>query len=109
MADDRCHERCMIARHWRGLVKRDRAEAYVEHLQSQTLPQLVHLAGFLDAKVLRRDLPQGVEFLVVTFWESLDAIRSFAGTDVESAVVPPKAREMMIEYDSKARHYEVVD
>ncbi|HEV8332325.1 MAG TPA: antibiotic biosynthesis monooxygenase [Steroidobacteraceae bacterium] len=99
----------MIARHWRGLVKRERADAYVEHLQSQTLPQLVQLAGFHDARVLRRDLPQGVEFLVVTIWESLDSIRAFAGTDVESAVVPPEARDMMIEYDRKARHYEVVD
>ena len=99
----------MIARHWRGLVKRERADAYVEHLQSQTLPQLVQLAGFHDARVLRRDLPQGVEFLVVTIWESLDSIRAFAGNDVESAVVPPEARDMMIEYDRKARHYEVVD
>lgn len=99
----------MIARHWRGLVKRERADAYVEHLQSQTLPQLVQLAGFHDARVLRRDLPQGVEFLVVTIWESLDSIRAFAGNDVESAVVPPEARDMMIEYDRSARHYEVVD
>lgn len=99
----------MIARHWRGLVKRERADAYIEHLQSETLPQLVQLAGFLDAKVLRRHVPQGVEFLVVTIWASLDAIRAFAGNDVESAVVPPKARDMMIEYDRKARHFEVVD
>jgi heme-degrading monooxygenase HmoA len=99
----------MIARHWRGLLKRERADAYVEHLQSETLPQLVQLAGFLDAKVLRRDLPQGVEFLVVTIWASLDAIRAFAGADAENAVVPPKARDMMIEYDAKARHYDVVD
>jgi heme-degrading monooxygenase HmoA len=99
----------MIARHWRGLVKRERADAYVEHLQSKTLPQLVQLAGFHDARVLRRDLPQGVEFLVVTIWESLDAIRAFAGNDVERAVVPPEARDMMIEYDRAARHYEVVD
>ena len=99
----------MIARHWRGLVKRDGAAAYVEHLQSETLPQLVQLAGFHDAKVLRRDLPQGVEFLVVTIWESLDSIRAFAGNDVENAVVPPKASDMMIEYDRQARHYDVVD
>ena len=99
----------MIARHWRGLVKRERADAYVEHLQSQTLPQLVQLAGFHDARVLRRELPQGVEFLVVTIWESLDSIRAFAGNDVESAVVPPEARDMMIEYDRAARHYDVVD
>ena len=87
----------------------ERADSYVEHLQSETLPQLVQLAGFHDAKVLRRDLPQGVEFLVVTIWESLDSIRAFAGSDVESAVVPPKARDMMIEYDRRARHYDVVD
>lgn len=99
----------MIARHWRGLVKRERADAYVEHLQSQTLPQLVQLAGFHDAKVLRRELPQGVEFLVVTIWDSLASIRAFAGSDVENAVVPPAARDMMIEYDRKARHYDVVD
>jgi heme-degrading monooxygenase HmoA len=99
----------MIARHWRGLVKRDRAAAYVEHLQSETLPQLVQLAGFHDAKVLRRDLPQGVEFLVLTIWDSLDSIRAFAGHDVETAVVPPKARDMMIEYDFRARHFDVVD
>jgi len=99
----------MIARHWRGLVQRDRADAYVEHLQSETLPQLVQLAGFHDAKVLRRDLPQGVEFLVVTIWESLDSIRAFAGNDVESAVVPPRARALMVEYDHRARHYDVVD
>ena len=99
----------MIARHWRGLVKRERADAYVEHLQSHTLPQLVQLAGFHDARVLRRDLPQGVEFLVVTIGESLDSIRAFAGNDAESAVVPPEARDMMIEYDRSARHYDVVD
>ena len=99
----------MIARHWRGLVKRERAAAYVEHLQSQTLPQLVQLAGFRDASIHRRELPQGVEFLVVTVWDSLDSIRSFAGSDVESAVVPDEAREMMIEYDRRSRHYEVVD
>ena len=99
----------MIARHWRGLVKRERADSYVEHLQAETLPQLVQLAGFHDAKVLRRELPHGVEFLVVTIWESLDSIRAFAGNDVDSAVVPPKARDMMIEYDHRARHYDVVD
>ena len=45
----------------------------------------------------------------MTVWKSLDAIRSFAGSDVESAVVPQKVQKMMIEYDRRARHYEVVD
>jgi len=99
----------MIARHWRGVARREYADAYIEHLQSQTLPQLVQLPGFHDASILRRDVPEGVEFLVVTVWKSLDAIRSFAGSDVESAVVTAKVQKMMIEYDRRARHYEVVD
>jgi heme-degrading monooxygenase HmoA len=99
----------MIARHWRGLAKRECADAYVEHLHSETLPQLVQLAGFHDASILRRDVPQGVEFLVVTVWKSIAAIRSFAGDDVESAVVPAKVQAMMIEFDRRARHYEVID
>jgi heme-degrading monooxygenase HmoA len=99
----------MIARHWRGLAKREFADAYVEHLHSETFPQLVQLPGFHDASILRREAAQGVEFLVVTVWKSLDAIRSFAGTDAENAVVPAKVQQMMIEYDRRARHYEIVD
>jgi heme-degrading monooxygenase HmoA len=99
----------MIARHWRGIAKREFADAYVEHLHAETFPQLVQLPGFHDASILRRDVEQGVEFLVVTVWKSLDAIRSFAGNDPQSAVVPMKVQQMMIEYDRRARHYEVVD
>jgi heme-degrading monooxygenase HmoA len=99
----------MIARHWRGLARREFADAYVEHLHSETFPQLVQLPGFHDASLLRRDVEQGVEFLVVTVWQSLDSIRSFAGNDAESAVVPVKVQQMMVEYDRRARHYEVVD
>jgi heme-degrading monooxygenase HmoA len=99
----------MIARHWRGVAKREFADAYVEHLHSETFPQLVQLAGFHDASLLRRDVEQGVEFLVVTVWKSLESIRSFAGNDAESAVVPVKVQQMMVEYDRRARHYEVVD
>jgi heme-degrading monooxygenase HmoA len=99
----------MIARHWRGLAKREFADAYVEHLHSETFPQLVQLPGFHDASILRRDVEQGVEFLVVTVWKSLDAIRDFAGHDPESAVVPAKVQQMMIEYDRRPRHYQVVD
>ena len=50
-----------------------------------------------------------MEFLVVTRWESLDAIVKFAGADAEAAVVPPHVQSMMIEYDQRVRHYEVVE
>ena len=62
----------------------------------------------MDASILRRNVERGVEFLVVTQWQSLDAIRRFAGNDVESAVVPDEVQQMMIEYDRRVRHYEVL-
>ncbi len=99
----------MISRQWRGLAKRAYAETYVEHLRAETFPSIRRLAGFKGASILRRDLPDGVEFLIITQWASLDSIRVFAGPDVETAVVPQKVHDMMIEYDQVVRHYEVVE
>jgi heme-degrading monooxygenase HmoA len=98
----------MISRHWRGLVKLEQADAYVNHLRTDTFPALQEIPGFVGASILRRSEANGIEFVVITQWTSLDAIRAFAGNDVETAVVPPKARDMMIEYDQVVRHYEVV-
>jgi heme-degrading monooxygenase HmoA len=98
----------MISRHWRGLARADQAEAYVEHLRTETLPALNAVPGFVSASVLRRSLPQGVEFLVLTHWTSLDSIHGFAGKNIEAAVVPDKVHDMMVEYDRIVRHYEVV-
>jgi heme-degrading monooxygenase HmoA len=99
----------MISRHWRGLAKHGHADAYVEHLQTETFPAIRALAGFEGASILRRDVADGVEFLVITRWKSLNAIRAFAGEHVEVAVVPEKVQAMMVEYDSTVAHYEVVD
>lgn len=60
-------------------------------------------------RILRRTLPEGVEYLVVTEWANLEAIRQFAGDKVECAVVPPVVREMMLEYDHIVRHYEIIE
>jgi heme-degrading monooxygenase HmoA len=98
----------MIARHWRCLAHSDRAQEYITHLRSQTFPALRKTPGFVDAAIHSRPLAAGVEFLVLTRWDSLDAIVTFAGADAEAAVVPAKAAAMMIEYDSRARHFEVV-
>jgi len=76
----------MISRQWRGLARPSRAGDYVEHLRTEIFPQLRKLAGFVDASVLRRQADQGVEFLVVTRWTSLPAIREFAGKDAEAAL-----------------------
>jgi heme-degrading monooxygenase HmoA len=99
----------MISRQWRGVARAERAEEYVQHLRRDTFPQLARIDGFVDANILRRPLERGVEFLVVTRWRSLDAIRRFAGADAEIAVVPESVRQMMLDYDRRVAHYELVE
>jgi heme-degrading monooxygenase HmoA len=99
----------VISRHWRGLALQNRARDYIHHLCAETFPALRKLPGFVDASIHSRSLGAGVEFLIVTRWDSVDAIARFAGTDQEAAVVPTEVAQMMIEYDHRARHFEVLD
>lgn len=98
----------MISRQWRGLARTSSAESYVNHLQLETFPAIAQLPGFIAASILRRALPEGIEFLIVTQWDSLESIQAFAGTNVGHAVVPEKVQEMMVDYDQAVRHYEIV-
>jgi heme-degrading monooxygenase HmoA len=91
------------------MARMEEADAYVRHLQNDTFPALARIPGFVDAAIWRRDVGPGVEFTVVTHWESIDAIRQFAGEPVDAAVVPPEVRAMMLTYDQKVAHYEVAD
>jgi heme-degrading monooxygenase HmoA len=63
----------------------------------------------MGAQLSRRDVDGGVEFLVLTQWQSMDAIRGFAGTEVDKAVVEPGAAAALVEFDERVRHYEVVE
>ena len=98
----------MISRQWRGLAHPNRSQDYVTHLRTQTFPALRKIPGFVDASILSREFGAGIEFLIVTRWDSMEAIAAFAGTDPEEAVVPAEAAAMMIEYDRQVRHFEVV-
>jgi heme-degrading monooxygenase HmoA len=97
----------MIERHWIGVTRADAAPAYVAHLERETFPGLERLPGFRAARILRRDTIEGVEFRIVTVWESIEAIRAFAGSSPERAVVPPVVQAMMVRYDSVVTHYEI--
>jgi heme-degrading monooxygenase HmoA len=72
-------------------------------------PRVAKTPGFRQRLDPSRRLGEGVEFLVVTRWESLGAIAGFAGADPEAAVVPAEVAEMMIEYDRRVRHFEVIE
>jgi heme-degrading monooxygenase HmoA len=99
----------VISRQCRGLAQPDQAQNYLKHLRTETFPTVRKLPGFVSTSVLSRRLENGIEFLIVTQWESLDAIAQFAGADLEAAVVPAKAAAMMIEYDRRVRHFEVIE
>jgi heme-degrading monooxygenase HmoA len=99
--------RAMIARHWKGIAKREQADNYIAHLKRDTFPKLASLSGFVRASILRREVASGIEFQVVSVWESTEAIQAFAGADAEAAVVPAVAQAMMVEFDRRATHYEI--
>jgi hypothetical protein len=98
----------MIVRIWQGQAPLGaKADAYHAHVTGTVFPQLKTLAGHRDAWLLRREVNGEVEFLAMTYWESLDSIRSFAGDDIGSAIVEPEARAVLTDFDDFARHYEV--
>jgi heme-degrading monooxygenase HmoA len=98
----------MIARHWKGVTKSEEAENYIRHLQNETFPNLSRIDGFLSSAILKRAVSEGIEFLIVTKWESLDAIKQFAGEKLYTSVVPEKVQAMMVNYDREVSHYEIV-
>jgi len=98
----------MIARMWRGSALPEKADDYVKHLEMSVLPELREIDGFQGVQLMRQNSSEAVEFIVLTFWESMDAIRKFAGEDAEVAVVAPAAQAMFREYDSRVKHFELV-
>lgn len=97
----------MIARVWRGVAVAGNADAYQHHAIGTVFPGLRDIPGHRGACLLRRAVGGRTEFLAVTFWESIDAIRAFAGSDPDTAVVEPEARAVLAEFDDFVRHYEV--
>ncbi len=103
----------VIVREWRGRAAPGKAAAYPRHFRTNVLPALRGVAGFLGARLLRRRLAAAadggtVEYTVLTRWSSLDAIKAFAGADIEQAMVEPEAVAALVDYDRTARHYEVL-
>jgi len=97
----------MIERHWKGIARKERANEYIDHLRTDTFQEIKKIKGFISASILKSDVSQGVEFLVITRWETLGAIKQFAGEKIDAAVVPKLVQDIMLKYDEKVRHYEV--
>jgi heme-degrading monooxygenase HmoA len=99
----------MIIREWRGRASSSQADAYPKHFREKVIPELRHVPGFAGAQLARRRLGDKIEFLVLTRWRSMDAIRAFAGEDAEKAVVEPGAVAALMQFDNRVRHYDVVE
>lgn len=99
----------MIIREWRGRAARPNADAYPRHFRSKVIPELRELPGFLSAHLCRRDLGGSIEFLVLTKWHSMDAIRAFAGDDTSKAIVEPGGVAALADFDDRVQHYETIE
>ena len=99
----------MIIREWRGRAALANAAAYPAHFRTNVAPELKRLPGFLGADLAQRRLDDAVEFLVLTRWQSMEAIRGFAGSNFGNAVVEPGAVAALVNFDESVQHYEVIE
>lgn len=98
----------MIARIWHGYTKPENADAYEAMLKPELLPGISNVEGYKASYLLKRDVGGETEFITIMLWDSIDAIRNFAGQDYEASVVPDERRKYLSRHDAKATHYQVV-
>jgi heme-degrading monooxygenase HmoA len=99
----------VIARTWTGVVRRADADAYADYIRDTGFAEYGRTAGNRGAWMLRRDDGDRTEFITLSMWESGDAIKAFAGEDIEAAVLYPEDERYLIDGESSVTHYEVVD
>jgi len=99
----------MISRIWHGWTVPANADAYEALLKSEIFTgiQNRNISGYRGIHLLRRDVGDEVEFITIMWFDSLEAVRIFAGEDYEVAVVPPKARALLARFDARSQHYAV--
>lgn len=98
----------MIARIWRGAVRLHDGDPYAQYMGSTGMPEYRSTPGNVAALMLRRDLDDTCEFLMISLWDSMDSIKGFAGDEPEQAVFYPEDDHFLIERDLVVKHY-VVD
>lgn len=97
----------MIARLWKGWTTLENADAYERLLLEKVLPGLQQIDGYQGGYVMRQDGSDEVEFVVLNLFDSLDAVRAFAGPEYTIPVFEPEARQLLSKVEPIARHYEV--
>ena len=97
----------MIARIWKGAVRRQDGNAYAQYMRRTGVAAYAETPGNRGVWMLRRDVDGRTEFVMFTLWDSLAAVKAFAGEDYETAVFYPQDDRFLVERDLEATHYEV--
>lgn len=98
----------MILRMWRAQSILENADRYIQHATKTVFPALRTIKGHRGAYLLRRTVGDTVELVVLTLWDSMHAVRKFAGAEPDRAVVEPEARAALTSFDDSVTHFEVV-
>jgi len=98
----------MILRRWSARATKDGVRQYIRHFHQKVMPHLQQVRGYQGTLLLRQEFNAIVEIQVLTFWETMDAIGQFAGTDVDSAVVEDEAKAVLHDFDTRVTHCEVI-
>jgi heme-degrading monooxygenase HmoA len=99
----------MIGRIWHGYTAKELGDAYEDLLKSEIFVSFEQrgIQGYMGIQLFRREMEEETEFVTIMWFDSLEAVRQFAGDDYELAVVPPKAQAILSRYDMRSQHYEV--
>jgi heme-degrading monooxygenase HmoA len=98
----------MIARIWRGATLTENADKYLDYMRETGVKDLHATEGNRGVYVLKRIDNDRAEFVFISLWESMESIRTFAGSEVDKAVYYPRDREFLLELEPKVTHYEVM-
>jgi len=98
----------MIARMWHGWTTPENAEAYETLLRTKILPGIRKSAGCQGTRLLRRGRGEEVEFVTLLFFDSIEAVKAWAGPNYDDAVIPPEAKALLRRFRERSRHYDVI-
>ena len=99
----------MISRIWHGFTNVEGADQYETMLRQDVLPGIGRVQGYLGAQLFRKNHDDEVEFVTITYFDGLDALKAFAGNDYTRAVIHPEAGKLLTHYDERSQHYQLVD
>jgi heme-degrading monooxygenase HmoA len=99
----------MISRIWHGWTTLENADRYEHLLKTEVFPGIFakNVAGFERIELFRRNIRDEVEFITVMWFDSLEAVKAFAGDDYETAYVPDAARRVLKRFDAQSQHFEI--